>query len=406
MKAGSVFRRCAVAGVALAASMAIAACSTGSADGPGDDRAAAGLAVTPADSEPGAKEPVPDPAPEVSVEDGARNVDPFTPVTVTSLGEGLETVTMSNEVGYVVQETLSADGKVWSSDETLGYNRTYTIEALDMNGKTTTVTFTTPEATGTASAALGPLDGSTVGVGQTVAVRFSQPIQDRKAAQGAIEVKASPEVEGAFYWLNDYEVRWRPQHLWEPGTEVEVNANIRGVDLGGGIRGDGNYSTSFTIGERVISIVDDETKTMKVYRNKKLLREIPVSLGTDNTRWATPNGRYIVGDMHQQLTMDSETFGYSHEEGGYRTDVNYATQLSYSGIYVHGAPWSVWAQGNTNQSHGCINMTDEDAAWFQSISQRGDIVRVKNTTAGYLPVSDGLGDWNLSWEKWSEGNAD
>lgn len=399
-----------MAAVAIASAVGLVACGAGNADEPSADSASAasasGEAAVEKQTEETSEAVEPDPYPEFSVEDGAEDVDPFTPVTVTSLGEGLQTVTMTNEVGYVVQETLSEDGKVWSSDETLGYNRTYTIEALDMNGKSKTITFTTPVVNGTTAAGLSPMDGSTVGVGQTIAVRFGQPIQDREAAQEAIEIKTSPEVEGAFYWLNDYEVRWRPQYFWEPGTEVEVKANIKGVDLGGGIRGDDDYSTAFTIGDRIISVVDDNTKTMKVYKNQKLLREIPVSLGTDYSRWATPNGRYIVGDMHAQMTMDSETFGYSLEEGGYRTDVNYATQLSYSGIYVHGAPWSVWAQGNTNTSHGCINMTDEDAAWFQSISQRGDIVRVKNTTGPRLSVYDGLGDWNLSWKSWSAGNAE
>ena len=85
--------------------------------------------------------------------------------------------------------------------------------------------------------------------------------------------------------------------------------------------------------------------------------------------------------------------------------VNYATQMSYSGIYVHGAPWSVWAQGNTNTSHGCINVTEEAAQWFMNNTKRGDIVVVKNTTAGTLPAYDGLGDWNMSWEEWSAGNA-
>lgn len=344
-------------------------------------------------------------APEVSVEDGAEGVDPSVPVTVTSLGEGLDTVTMTNEQGYVVEEKLSADGMEWSSNETLGYSRTYTIEALDENGEETTVTFKTIAPDYTTTAWFNTLADSTVGVGQTVGVRFASPVGDRKSAQDAITVTTSPEVEGAFYWISDYEVRWRPQHLWEPGTKVTVDADLYGTDLGNGMYGTQDISTNFTIGDRIISIVDDATKTMKVYKNQQLLREIPVSLGRDTARWATPNGRYIVGDMHNSLVMDSETYGYRIEDGGYRTDVNYATQLSYSGIYVHGAPWSVWAQGNTNTSHGCINMTDEAAAWFMNISQRGDIVRVENTVGGTLPVYDGLGDWNMTWDEWSAGNA-
>ena len=257
----------------------------------------------------------------------------------------------------------------------------------------------------TTAASLSPLPDSEVGVGQTIGVRFGVAIPDRKKAQEAITVTTAPEVEGAFYWLNDYEVRWRPKEYWKPGTEVNVDVDIQGVDLGDGIYGSDNNETNFTIGDRVTAIVDDATKMMTVYKNGEVLREIPVSLGRDGGRWATPNGRYMIGDSHESLLMNSETFGYSIEDGGYKTMVNYATQMSYSGIYVHGAPWSVWAQGNTNTSHGCINVTEEAAQWFMNNTKRGDIVVVKNTTAGTLPVYDGLGDWNMSWEEWSAGNA-
>ncbi|AHI20803.1 L,D-transpeptidase [Corynebacterium casei] len=344
-------------------------------------------------------------APEISVEDGMDDHNPYEPVTVTSLGEGLDEVTMTNAEGYVVLEELSEDGMEWSSAETLGFNRTYTVEAKDENGESTSITFKTPEMVNTTAASLSPLPDSEVGVGQTIGVRFGVAIPDREAAQEAISVTTAPEVEGAFYWLNDYEVRWRPKEYWAPGTEVAVEVDIQGVDLGNGVFGSENNETNFTIGDRVTAIVDDATKLMTVYKNGEVLRAIPVSLGKDGGRWATPNGRYIIGDRHESLLMNSETFGYSIEDGGYKTMVNYATQMSYSGIYVHGAPWSEWAQGNTNTSHGCINVTEEAAQWFMNNTKRGDIVLVKNTTAGTLPVYDGLGDWNMSWEEWSAGNA-
>ncbi|OFS20380.1 Ig-like domain-containing protein [Corynebacterium sp. HMSC04H06] len=397
----SLLRRGAVTVVASVTAVSLAACTIG--DPEGKDAAAPEVSEA---SEAGAtsvakKEKK---APEFSVKDGAEDVDPFTPVTVKSLGKGLETVTMTNEQGYVVAEKLSDDGKTWSSDETLGYNRTYSIYAKDENGKEKTVQFTTPEANGTAEVAMAPLDGAEVGVGQTVNFRFGVPVPDRKKAEEALTVEASPAVEGAFHWVNDYEVRWRPQEYWEPGTKVTAKAEIEGVDLGNKVYGGSNNEASFTIGDRVISIVDDATKTMRVYKNQELLREIPVSLGRDG-QYATPNGRYIIGDEHEQLMMDSTTFGLALDAGGYQTVVDYATQMSYSGIYVHSAPWSVWAQGNTNTSHGCINVTPEAAQWFQQVVGRGDIVLVKNTSGGVLSPYDGLGDWNMSWEDWKAGNA-
>ena len=79
--------------------------------------------------------------------------------------------------------------------------------------------------------------------------------------------------------------------------------------------------------------------------------------------------------------------------------------MSYSGIFFHSAPWSVWAQGNTNTSHGCLNLSPDDALWVMQNTLRGDPVIVKNTAGGTLSGTDGLGDWNVPWEVWSKGNA-
>ncbi|TNL94881.1 transpeptidase [Corynebacterium tapiri] len=347
--------------------------------------------------------PKPDEPPVLNVEDGDTEVDPIEPITVKGTPEQLKGLTMVNESGNEVESKLSADGTQWSSAEDLGYGRTYTIT---MPGyKDTTTTFTTVSPTATTTVSLGPLEDSTVGVGQAVIVIFSSAPSDRKAVEESIQVNTSNGTEGAFYWIGPRELRWRPKDFWKPGTQVEVVADLYGKDLGDGLYASADNSTRFTIGDDVRAIVDDSTKTMEVYKNGELLRSIPVSLGRDTSRWATPNGTYVVGDEHAQLMMDSETFGLPHENGGYQTKVDYATQLSYSGIYVHAAPWSNWAQGNTNQSHGCINVTTEAAGWFQGVVKRGDPVIIKNTIGGTLPGWDGLGYWNIDWETWKAGNA-
>lgn len=344
--------------------------------------------------------------PVASVEDGAVDVDPSEAIIVKSLGEGLKEVTMVNEEGYQVEAEYFDDEPTWATAEALGYNRTYTITATDRNGETSTTVFSTAQPAATTSVALSPLADSVVGVGQTIGFRFGQVISDRHAAEAAITVTTSPEVEGGFYWLNNRELRWRPAEYWEPGTEVTVTADIYGTELGDGVWGASDNATNFTIGDRVETVVDDATKSMSVYQNGNLLRTIPVSLGRDNSEWATPNGTYIIGDRNPEMIMDSTTFGLGYAEGGYRTPVKYATQMSYSGIYVHAAPWSVGAQGNTNTSHGCINVTTEAAEWFQNVVKRGDIVTVKNTVGTTLSGYDGLGDWNIPWSVWGEGNAD
>ena len=75
--------------------------------------------------------------------------------------------------------------------------------------------------------------------------------------------------------------------------------------------------------------------------------------------------------------MDSSTYGVpSNSPNGYRTEVDYATQISYSGIYVHAAPWSVGSQGYSNVSHGCLNVSTSNAQWFYDNTKRGDIVEI------------------------------
>nr|WP_245533787.1 Ig-like domain-containing protein [Corynebacterium lubricantis] len=344
-------------------------------------------------------------APSVSVDDGAVDVDPSDPVTVSSATE-LKAVEMTNQYGKVVEAEFNDDKTEWTTAEVLGYNREYTIEATDVHGNVTTTSFATPTPSATTGVALGPLAESTVGVGQAITFRFTTAPTDRKAVEESITVETSNDTEGGFYWIDPNELRWRPAEFWEPGTTVSVKADLYGLDMGDGLYGSDDNATNFTIGNRVRGVVDNETKTMKLYRNGELLRTIPVSLGRDGGRWSTPNGTYVIGDSHESLVMDSNTFGYAPEDGGYVTPVKYATQMSYSGIYVHGAPWAERALGSYNQSHGCINMTDADAKWFQENVKRGDPITVKNTTADTLAGWDGLGYWNIDWDTWKEGNAE
>ncbi|WP_445228176.1 L,D-transpeptidase [Corynebacterium sp. H78] len=341
--------------------------------------------------------------PVVSVKDGEEEVSVADPIKVEAGEDALEKVSLTNDEGKAVKGEFREDKQQWLTTEPLGYNREYTLK-VQSGGESSSYTFTTVQPSTMTAGYLSPADGSKVGIGQTIAVRFDEAIGDRKAAEEAITVTTEPKVEGGFYWLSNSELRWRPKEYWEPGTKVDVEVDIYGKDLGNGYYGQEDSSTSFTIGEKVVATVDDSTKTMTIERNGEKLKSMPVSLGS--ATWPTPNGVYVVGDQHQSMVMDSTTYGLSLEAGGYRTPVNYATQLSWSGIYVHGAPWSVWAQGSQNTSHGCINVTDANAKWFQENTKRGDIVVVKNTVGETLSGQDGLGDWNIPWETWKKGNAD
>jgi len=342
-----------------------------------------------------------------SVKDGAVGVSVESPVMVSAEDGVLGAVTMVNDEGTLVAGQLSPDGLMWSTAEPLGYNKRYTLNAqsLGLGGVASQqMSFETHSPENLTMPYLLPNDGEVVGVGQPVAIRFDENIPNRSAAEKAIKITSNPPVQGAFYWLNNREVRWRPAAYWTPGTTVEVAVNTYGVDLGDGLFGQEDVTTRFTIGDEVITTVDDSTKTLTVKRNGEVIKSMPVSMGKNST--PTNNGTYIVGDRFGHIVMDSSTYGVPvNSPNGYRTEVDFATQISYSGIFVHAAPWSVGSQGYSNVSHGCINVSTSNAQWYYNNSKRGDVVEIANTVGSILPGTDGLGDWNIPWEQWKVGNA-
>ncbi|MDI6626431.1 MAG: Ig-like domain-containing protein [Rhodococcus sp. (in: high G+C Gram-positive bacteria)] len=342
-----------------------------------------------------------------SVLDGAVGFSPADPVTVSVADGKLSSVTMLNPEGEPVSGAISTDGLSWTNTEPLGYDREYRVQAdaYGLGGASSTVSsFTTSQPGNFTKPYVLPNPGDIVGIGQPVAVQFDEPITDKVAAQNAITVTTTPAVEGAFYWVNNKEVRWRPQNYWAPGTKVDVAVNVYGRDLGDDIFGQENATTSFTIGDAVIATADDNTKQVTFNVNGQDVITMPTSMGKDST--PTDNGVYIIGDRFEHLVMDSSTYGVPvNSSSGYRTPVDWATRMSYSGIFFHSAPWSVGQQGYSNASHGCLNLSPTNAKWVYDNTKRGDIVVVKNTVGGTLSGTDGLGDWNVPWDEWKAGNA-
>jgi lipoprotein-anchoring transpeptidase ErfK/SrfK len=342
-----------------------------------------------------------------SVNDGAVGVAVDSPVTVNADDGVLASVEMVNENGRAVEGQLSPDGVHWATTERLGYNRMYTLtaKARGLGGVATRqLTFQTHSPHNLTMPYAMPHDGEVVGVGEPVAIQFDEVIADRAAAEKAIVITTDPPVEGAFYWLNKREVRWRPEHFWKPGTNVNIAVNTYGVDLGDGVFGEDNIRSHFTVGDEVIATADDNTKMVTVRVNGEVVKTMPTSMGKDST--PTASGTYILGVRFAHMIMDSSTYGVPvNSPNGYRTEVDFATQMSYSGVFVHSAPWSVGAQGHTNTSHGCLNVSPSNAQWFFEHTKRGDIVQVLNTIGPPLSGTEGLGDWNIPWDQWHAGNA-
>jgi len=338
--------------------------------------------------------------------DRAVGVSPLTPVTVTVAKGKLSQVSLTNPEGVSVVGQPELDGTTWKTTKPLGYGKVYTINASavgdDNRPVSKTSTFTTIEPRTLTYPSINPLNGETVGVGQPISVYFDEPIADKQAAENAITVTTSPHVEGAFYWFSSREVHWRPRQFWEPGTDVTVDIHDYGRDFGNGVYGQADRTSHFTIGDAFIARADGAIHQMTVEINGRIVRTMPISMGRPN--FPSAKGVHVVTERNVTKVMDSTTFGLALDAGGYIAKVQWATRISNSGEFVHSAPWSVAQQGNSNVSHGCINLSPDNAKWFFDNVKKGDVVININTGGPDLKSWDGFGDWQVPWGQWVSGN--
>ena len=354
---------------------------------------------------------------------GAIDVSPSGRVLVTANSGTLDTVQLVNDADKALPGVMTPDAKTWKPTAQLGYGRTYTltIAARGPGGMPSrqTSSFTTLTPSNQTEVYLNTVSGvslqqgATYGIGTVVVARFDEPITDKAAAEKHLHVTTTPKVTGSWNWIDDQTAHWRPEKYYAPGTSVTVTANIYGAPLGDGLYGQDDEQVSFRIGDSHVSIADDTTKQVSVFDNGKLVRTMPTSMGMGGTEtiggttlsfW-TPPGVYTVMDKANPVIMDSSTFGLPiNSRLGYRVTIPYATRISTDGIYLHQLNATVWAQGNTNTSHGCLNLNGDNAKWFYEFSVPGDVVEVRNTGGPPLQLRQN-GDWSVPWDQWRKGSA-
>ncbi|WP_238010035.1 Ig-like domain-containing protein [Dactylosporangium sp. AC04546] len=398
-------RKVLVTGVGAAAGAALAACSDGGAKGTGTwssgkpAAAAAKVTVTPAAD--------------------STDVSPGAPVTVAIENGTLESVTVAGG-GKQLDGKLADDKHQWTSSGGLAYNQTYTvtITGTDAAGAAVnqTSTFTTlkPASTAQFTFQANPMlalrNGNKYGVGQPVIVYFNKAVKNQDAAEQAMTVTAEPAVEGKWHWVSSQSAHWRPEKYWAPGTKVTVSVKLLGVDLGGGVFGNANSTANFSIGPSRIAIADSNTHQMDCYIDGQMVRRIPISMGKGGSTtgnkgetidFFTRSGVHVLMTKEPLVTMSSETFGITDKNNPnyYVEKIKLACRISLSGEYVHMADWNIPSQGKANTSHGCVNVGPANAQWFYDTFDVGDVVEVRNTPKN-LPLTDGLGDWNVPWAQW------
>jgi lipoprotein-anchoring transpeptidase ErfK/SrfK len=378
----------ALAAVTAAAGLLIAACSSGS------PAASGGPASTAAGHASSAAPPASQLA--ITPGNGQRHVNPARGVTVTAHGDKISHVTVTAGQA-TVRGTLNQAGTTWRSAWPLQPARHYTIHAtaVDSSGKTITTASSfstlTPAVTDTAMIFEGYKQ--TYGVGMPIRITFSSPVTNKASVEKSLQVRTSTPVTGAWYWDGDQTLYFRPMNYWKPGTTVSFNGHLAGLEASRGVYFTANLTQTFNIGQSLIVVASTKTHHLNVFYKGKLWGHWPISTGRPGLD--TVNGTYITLEKGNPVRMVGN---------GYNELVNDAVRFTYSGDYLHSAPWSVGEQGVINVSHGCVNLSPEHAAMYYNLAVPGDPVTVIGSPhAGHW--GDGFTVWFKSWKQLLKGSA-
>ena len=344
----------------------------------------------------------------VTPRDGATDVPASTEITATARGASVTAVRLTEVGGPTVSGRWRDDRSSWVPDTPLKWGKRYvaTVTATSPTGETVTLTSTFRTMAKPASftgTGLYLFDGGVYGVAMPVVVEFHPgvPKKYRAAVQKRLFVETDPPQPGTWHWLADgTQVYYRAPEFWQPGTTLSVRIAVGGHPTGPGRYGDTDRSATARIGDKLVMVVDNKTKSMKVYKNDRLVRTMPVSLGKPKT--PSSSGTMVVMEKLRKTVFD--TYDELGPEEGYRVDIEYAQRLTWGGEFIHSAPWSVADQGVRNVSHGCVNLSPANARWLFNQTKIGDPITIKGTEVKLAP-GNGWTAWNMTWDEFVKGSA-
>jgi lipoprotein-anchoring transpeptidase ErfK/SrfK len=363
-----------------------------------------GAAATPAASAPAPAGPL---ALSITPDKGKTNLPISTEVGLSVTNGKVTGVELKGPDGKAVRGELRDDNSSWVPSKPLKAKTTYTATVTangdDGTTKTATTEFTTmampSKKTGTG---LYLFDDHTYGVAMPVVAEFNPGIKkaDRAAVQKRLFVKTDPPQPGAWSWTSSgTQAYYRAPQFWQPGTTLTVRLALGGLPTGGGRYGSQDRTATAKIGRDLEMKVDNATKQMTVIESGKTIRTMPVSLGKPST--PSSSGTMVVMDKATSTIFDTtDTDGAN----GYKMTIAYAQRLTWSGQYIHSAPWSVSSQGHRNVSHGCVNLSPSNASWLFGQTLIGDPITVKGT-GDKLVYGNGWTPWDISWDEFVKGSA-
>jgi lipoprotein-anchoring transpeptidase ErfK/SrfK len=351
----------------------------------------------------GSPSPSPSPSPTLSAahvtitpKNGLRQAKPQRGISVTVRDGTLVSVTARGGGGAVAGE-LDPTATTWRSRWALPTGKQFVVRATAVDSEGRTVTkmsrFRTLTPHTTASIQIFEGHNVTYGVGMPVMLSFSKPVEDRKAVERALVLTSSRRVVGAWYWDGDQALWFRPRAYWPQHTKVRFVGHFDGVRLSPGVYATHTLRQDFKIGRSLIVVASTSEHRMKVFKDRKLYATWPISTGRPGKD--TPNGTYL----------SIEKANPQHMVGpDYDIQVPYSVRFTWSGDFIHAAPWSVGSQGYANVSHGCVNLAPDRAQTYYYWSIPGDPVTVTGSPkAGKW--GDGYTAWFLSWKELVKGSA-
>lgn len=344
-----------------------------------------------------------------SVADGAKGVRPDAAMKATVSDGDLVTARLTGPKGALVPGVVR-DGS-WVASARLKPDTQYTFTATGKGAdgvpRSAAATFTTLRPKVTATYWVGPGEQS-VGVGMPVMVTFDSAVADRMRAEveKRMTITTTPAQKGSWGWVDNRQLMYRPATYWKPGTKVSVSAPLTGVQTGDEKWVAEDKGTAFTVANRSrISTVDLARHVMTVRENGKIVGTYPISGGRPTASWETRSGIKIITEKRAHYVMDAATLGLDENDPNYyRTEVRHAMRVTNTGEFLHGAPWSVWAQGRRNVSHGCVNLGPRDAREVFNESLVGDVVDFVGSSRKMKP-GDGVPVWLFSFAEWQAKSA-
>jgi lipoprotein-anchoring transpeptidase ErfK/SrfK len=390
---------------AVAMSLLLAGCGSSTPGQHGKRDANGSLADGPGSS----VAPAPLPRLTASVKAHSAGVAVDTPVSVSAANGRLASVVFRVRGGKTERGRFNRTHTTWVAP-TLDQGARYVLRAAAAGADGTVVRRGFPFSTAALSSSqqtypsIYPTKGEVVGVGMPVIVSFDVPVRRKAAFERRMRVTSTPRQSGSWYWMSDTVAHWRPQSYWQPGTKVHVAVNVKAVNAGGGVYGQADRRRSFTVGDSIILETNLRTDHMAVYVNHKMVRSIPITGGMPGLE--TRSGTKLVMAKYSSVEMTSASIGIPNGSPlSYDIpNVQYAERITNSGEFFHAAPWSEYAQGSYNVSHGCVGMSTENAYWLYQRTHIGDVVVVTGTHRS-LEWGNGWTDWNVPWAVFKKGSA-